>query len=492
MSTAKAAERRGCAASPWEEILLNSSADGVCLHTEPILVVCRILNIGLGLDMERGTMRRVLNEHKQGLRGGGVVGRNAKRVRRGDRLAFPDPDITPREGEKLLERQAADEFGEKLDPRMKSGDAILGFRPERNLSQTGPDVYADKLEVRRKKPLSSHFSSTERTIKTNRAGPPDMKVTPSRTKTDMQKEPGARPGPTSYWSVTEQEDFTRYIARFGKDWETIAFHMGNKTQTMVRNQYLRLIEGGNKDLQRVAEEADKRRRGSRLTPLRISALPKTTFEFNKSDSIAKIILGDRKSEEVGISSASPHLLSMSDKRFPNADDLKGAATNSESPPPTPSQSNKPLRRGSPGLELPPLIRGFNRDTAFTKIGLIRRGSTRAQNSTSQHPPRSGKRKQAKGEERFAVAVDLACERAIEINLRLDWLIKSSLETFDLGALAASTKRNSGKSTTLSSNFKDSGLYMRYTISQDASMKTSSRFQGTLNSVLDRKRKFRLE
>lgn len=487
MSTAKAAERRGCAASPWEEILLNSSADGVCLHTEPILVVCRILNIGLGLDMERGTMRRVLNEHKQGLRGGGVVGRNAKRVRRGDRLAFPDPDITPREGEKLLERQAADEFGEKLDLRMESGDAILGFRPERNLSQTGPDVYADKLEAWRKKPLSSHFSSTERTIKTNRAGPPDMKVTPSRTKTDMQKEPGARPGPTSYWSVTEQKDFPRYIAHFGKDWGTIAYHMRTKTQTMVKNQYIRLIEGGNKDLQRVAEEADKRRPGFRFTPPPISTPPKTTFEFNSSGNIFQKFLGDRKSEEVEISSASPHLLSMSDKQFPNADDLKGAATNSESPPPTPSQSNKPLRRGSPGLEPPPSTRGFNRNTTFRRRPMSR-GSTSAQNSTSQHPPRSGKRKQAKGEDHFdAIQVAPASVKEVFANyLNTDW------SGFSSGLLETIRTSESVESTTLSSNFKDSGLYMRYTISQDASMKTSSRFQGTLNSVLDRKRKFRPE
>ncbi|KAH7122442.1 hypothetical protein B0J11DRAFT_339348 [Dendryphion nanum] len=78
----------------------------------------------------------------------------------------------------------------------------------------------------------------------------------------------SRPGPSSYWSVTEQNDFQRYVAHFGTDWAAIAGHMGTKTQTMVKNQYLRLTEGGStSDLARLAMEADQRReRGEDIGP----------------------------------------------------------------------------------------------------------------------------------------------------------------------------------------------------------------------------------
>ncbi|KAF2658992.1 hypothetical protein K491DRAFT_224554 [Lophiostoma macrostomum CBS 122681] len=78
----------------------------------------------------------------------------------------------------------------------------------------------------------------------------------------------SRPGPSSYWSVTEQNDFKRYVAHFGTDWAAIANHMGTKTQTMVKNQYLRLTENGNlPDLARSALEADKKRmNGEELGP----------------------------------------------------------------------------------------------------------------------------------------------------------------------------------------------------------------------------------
>ncbi|KAF1957427.1 hypothetical protein CC80DRAFT_44352 [Byssothecium circinans] len=81
-------------------------------------------------------------------------------------------------------------------------------------------------------------------------------------------QPSSRPGPSSYWSVTEQTDFQKNVAHFGTDWAAIAMHMGTKTQTMVKNQYLRLIEGGQApDLERMANEADgKRHRGEDLGP----------------------------------------------------------------------------------------------------------------------------------------------------------------------------------------------------------------------------------
>ena len=48
------------------------------------------------------------------------------------------------------------------------------------------------------------------------------------------------------------------------------------------------------------------------------------------------------------------------------------------------------------------------------------------------------------------------------------------------------------STSSSSTCIERGLYISYTISQDASTELSGRFQGAMKSVLGRKRKFRLE
>src|SRR5437016_5972983 len=78
-------------------------------------------------------------------------------------------------------------------------------------------------------------------------------------------QPSTRAGPSSYWSVTEQTDFQRNVAHFGTDWVAIASHMRAKTQTMVKNQYQRLVESGHTDLERIAQEADlKRGRGEDL------------------------------------------------------------------------------------------------------------------------------------------------------------------------------------------------------------------------------------
>lgn len=80
--------------------------------------------------------------------------------------------------------------------------------------------------------------------------------------------PYSRTGPSSYWSVADQNNFQRNVAHFGTDWAAIASHMGTKTQTMVKNQYLRLVEGRQApELERKAAEADSRRkRGENAGP----------------------------------------------------------------------------------------------------------------------------------------------------------------------------------------------------------------------------------
>ena len=95
---------------------------------------------------------------------------------------------------------------------------------------------------------------------------------------------GARPGPSSYWSVSELGDFDKNVAHFGTDWLAISNHMGTKTHTMIKNQYLRLIEQGRADLEQVAIEADARRnRGERMGPAPTpTPAPKRRYESTQT------------------------------------------------------------------------------------------------------------------------------------------------------------------------------------------------------------------
>ncbi|KAK3644383.1 hypothetical protein LTR56_009635 [Elasticomyces elasticus] len=63
---------------------------------------------------------------------------------------------------------------------------------------------------------------------------------------------------SSYWSLTEQQDFVKYISHFGTDFAAISAQMGTKTLTQIRNHYLRQIQTQS-DLETAAREADKRR-----------------------------------------------------------------------------------------------------------------------------------------------------------------------------------------------------------------------------------------
>ncbi|KAJ4367047.1 hypothetical protein N0V83_007577 [Neocucurbitaria cava] len=100
----------------------------------------------------------------------------------------------------------------------------------------------------------------------------------------------ARPGPSSYWSVSELQDFDKNVAHFGTDWLAIANHMGTKTHTMIKNQYLRLVEGGRLELEQVAKEADMRKdRGDDLGPPPTpTPAPKRRYESTQPTSIRQI------------------------------------------------------------------------------------------------------------------------------------------------------------------------------------------------------------
>ena len=100
----------------------------------------------------------------------------------------------------------------------------------------------------------------------------------------------ARPGPSSYWSVSELQDFDKNVAHFGTDWLAIANHMGTKTHTMIKNQYLRLVENGRLELEQVAKEADARReRGDELGPAPTpTPAPKRRYESTQAAPIRQL------------------------------------------------------------------------------------------------------------------------------------------------------------------------------------------------------------
>ncbi|KZM27389.1 chromatin binding [Ascochyta rabiei] len=100
----------------------------------------------------------------------------------------------------------------------------------------------------------------------------------------QKAQPNARPGPSSYWSVSELQDFEKNVAHFGTDWIGFANHMGTKTHIMIKNQYLRMVEGGKSELEQAAKDADARReRGDDLGPPPTpTPAPKRRYESTQS------------------------------------------------------------------------------------------------------------------------------------------------------------------------------------------------------------------
>ncbi|KAL7795169.1 hypothetical protein V8C37DRAFT_45852 [Trichoderma ceciliae] len=64
---------------------------------------------------------------------------------------------------------------------------------------------------------------------------------------------------SSYWSVSEANDFPHLLRAFGTDWSAIAKHMGSKTTVMVKNYYVRQKDSGKPDWEAIAQEADAKR-----------------------------------------------------------------------------------------------------------------------------------------------------------------------------------------------------------------------------------------
>ncbi|KAF2203705.1 hypothetical protein GQ43DRAFT_353266, partial [Delitschia confertaspora ATCC 74209] len=116
-----------------------------------------------------------------------------------------------------------------------------------------------------------------------------------------------RPGPSSYWSVVETNDFKRNVAHFGTDWAAIASHMGTKTQTMVKNQYQRIVEKGkDPELEHWAQQADARReRGEDLGPPPIpTSAPKRRYD-SQPDPSRQMMHTPEATDVVNASTAPP-------------------------------------------------------------------------------------------------------------------------------------------------------------------------------------------
>ncbi|KIW09564.1 uncharacterized protein PV09_00437 [Verruconis gallopava] len=77
-----------------------------------------------------------------------------------------------------------------------------------------------------------------------------------------------RQGPSSYWSVTDEQEFIHWLKHYGTDFQAISSHMGTKTSTMLKNRYQKFVnDGKHGELIRIVNEVTQRRsRGEDMGP----------------------------------------------------------------------------------------------------------------------------------------------------------------------------------------------------------------------------------
>ena len=134
-------------------------------------------------------------------------------------------------------------------------------------------------------PIKSYNTSDSGTdVKSGTNSAPAFKSEFDTYDTEHMAQASVKPGPSSYWSISELQDFEKNVAHFGTDWIGYANHVGLKTDTMIKDQYLRMIESGRLDLEQAAKAADVRRdRGDDLGPPPIpTPAPKRRYESTQS------------------------------------------------------------------------------------------------------------------------------------------------------------------------------------------------------------------
>ncbi|KAJ4169445.1 hypothetical protein NW754_016473 [Fusarium falciforme] len=97
---------------------------------------------------------------------------------------------------------------------------------------------------------------------------PEPPPQPAITTFNLAQPQPERKAPTqasSYWSVSESNDFPHLLRSFGSDWTGIAAHMGSKTAVMVKNYFVRQKDQGKAEWETIVQEADrKKNRGEKL------------------------------------------------------------------------------------------------------------------------------------------------------------------------------------------------------------------------------------
>ncbi|KAK5275765.1 hypothetical protein LTR40_012530, partial [Exophiala xenobiotica] len=85
---------------------------------------------------------------------------------------------------------------------------------------------------------------------------------------------------TSYWSVPEQNKFPELLAYYGRDFAAIAEFMKTKSQTMIKNYYLRQVNDGKTEFEKLGQLGDQARMEDRTLPRPPSpiALQKRRYE----------------------------------------------------------------------------------------------------------------------------------------------------------------------------------------------------------------------
>ncbi|KAI8087918.1 uncharacterized protein B0P05DRAFT_584621 [Gilbertella persicaria] len=121
----------------------------------------------------------------------------------------------------------------------------------------GPSSPFNQQKRRRVKSASSRAESVEDTT-TEWASDSDYSNPRSGGRklgrTSTLAEPNKRPTYSSYWSVSERNDFQRYLAMYGCDWDKVANAMKSKTVIQVRNFY-----ANNEEKMQLKELVDRHR-----------------------------------------------------------------------------------------------------------------------------------------------------------------------------------------------------------------------------------------